>query len=136
MINLTQYFMGRDETYKSSLTDEIRANAANTVKRANDLLEVFYKANPSAHLRTVNSGWRPPALNARVPGAAPNSQHTVAKAVDLSDDDGALDAWLMTPAGQAALMAAGLWMEHPNSTPRWSHVQTVAPRSGRRVFIP
>ena len=136
MITVSDYFMGRDRVYASCLTDDIKLNAAETVKRANALLELFYAACPKAHQRNVNSGWRPPAINACVRGAAPRSNHMTGKAVDLGDDDGALDDWLMTIPGQAALVKIGLWMEHPSATPRWCHVQTVPPGSGRRVFHP
>jgi len=34
------------------------------------------------------------------------------------------------------LEAIGLWLEHPESTPRWCHVQIVPPASGKRVFRP
>lgn len=136
MITTAEFFMGRDRTYKSVLTDEIVNNALETVKRANLVLDAFYTANPKAHRRGVNSGWRPPAVNAGVRGAALKSKHMTGEAVDLGDDDGALDAWLMTPEGQAVLAKVGLWMEHPSATPRWCHLQTKPPGSGRRVFYP
>jgi len=136
MISLAQFFMGRDVTYKSALTPAVTANATDLLQRVNFLLEVFYAANPKAHARGVNSGWRPPALNASVKGAAPRSKHMTGQAIDVGDDDGALDAWLMTPLGQKALVEAKLWMEHPSATPRWCHLQSVPPGSGRRVFYP
>lgn len=135
-ITLEQFFMGRDKQYAAQLTPEFRANAAETVLRANALLTLFFFLNPAAKARKVNSGWRPPAVNAATKGAAALSKHMTCQAVDLSDPDGELDAWLMTEAGQDALIDIGLWMEHPNATPRWAHVQTVPPRSGRRVFMP
>lgn len=130
------FWMGRDKTYSCDLTDEICTNAAETVRRANLLLARFYVARPTAHKRVVNSGWRPPQVNARTERAAKLSNHMLAKAIDISDDDGQLDAWLMTTDGQAALAEIGLWMEHPSATPRWAHVQIVPPKSGRRVFLP
>lgn len=136
MIVIANYFMGRDATYASSLTPAISAAAAETVIRANMLLTMFYTANQKAHVRSVNSGWRPPAINARVSNAAPSSKHMTGQAIDIGDDDGQLDDWCMTVAGQAALTKIGLWMEHPSATPRWCHVQTVPPGSGRRVFNP
>lgn len=136
MITLAQFFMGRDVTYKSALTPVITANAVELLQRVNLLLAIFYAANPQAHQRGVNSGWRPPALNATVKGAAPKSKHMTGQAVDLGDDDGMLDAWLMTPLGQKALEEAALWMEHPSATPRWCHMQSRPPRSGKRTFYP
>ena len=136
MITIADYFMGRDKTFASALTPEIQKNAADLLSRVNFLMAVFYTSNPDAHSRRVNSGWRPPALNAKVPGAAAKSKHMTGHAIDIGDDDGALDAWLMTIPGQKALVDARLWMEHPSATPRWTHLQSEPPRSGRRVFYP
>jgi hypothetical protein len=136
MITLEQYWMTRDKAYANDLTDEIRENAEETVRRTNLLLEKFYKENPNAVKRRVNSGWRPPSVNAKTKGAALKSNHMLARAIDISDQDGQLDKWLMTQSGQNALEAIELWMEHPSATPNWAHVQIVPPRSGRRVFHP
>lgn len=136
MLTLKQYFMGRDATYSDQLTDTVYANAAITVQKANRVLALFYAAHPNAAKRGVNSGWRPPAVNAGVKNAAPKSLHMRAMAIDVSDDDEALDRWCMTLAGRKAMTDAGLWLEHPSATPRWCHWQTVAPRSGNRVFYP
>lgn len=136
MINLRQYWMGRDVTHAADLTPEIRDNARETVSRVNLLLMDFEAANPGAAQSTVNSGWRPPSVNAGVPGAAVKSKHLTAQAVDLRDDDGELDRWLTTPAGYNALINHGLYAEHADATPRWCHLQTVAPRSGNRIFRP
>lgn len=136
MINLRQYWMGRDVTHAADLTPEIQANARDTVSRANLLLLDFEAANPGAAPRTVNSGWRPPSVNAGVPGAAVRSKHLTAQAVDLRDDDGELDRWLTTATGLNALIEHDLYAEHADATPRWCHLQTVAPRSGSRIFRP
>lgn len=136
MITLEQFYMGRDKTYASELTAEIKKNATETVRRINLLLALFYAANPKAAKRSVNSGWRPAAINAGVKNAAPKSKHMLCLAGDLSDDDEALDKWCMTEAGREAMETVGLWLEHPSATPRWCHLQTVAPRSGNRVFYP
>ncbi|MEJ7805646.1 MAG: D-Ala-D-Ala carboxypeptidase family metallohydrolase [Telluria sp.] len=136
MISLADYFMGRDRTYAAAMTPAITQAATEMVRRANALLDQFHCANPKAHLRSVNSGWRPPALNARIANAAAKSKHMTGHAIDIGDDDGQLDEWLMTVPGQAALVKIGLWMEHPSATPRWSHLQSIPPGSGRRVFHP
>lgn len=137
MITLEQFYKGRNLQYASELTDSIKINAVETLRRANELLKRFYAANPkAAQNRGCNSGWRPAAVNAGTKGAAPMSNHMAAKAIDIGDDDEQLDAWLMTEQGQKALTDIGLWMEHPSKTPRWAHVQIVPPKSGRRVFMP
>lgn len=136
MIELAQYWMGRDRAYSTDLTDEIRANAAETVKRANRLIAIYQKATGDVRPRGVNSGWRPAAVNAATPGAAKKSNHMLGRALDISDASKAMKVWLMTPAGQQALVECELWMEHPNATPAWVHVQIVPPASNRRVFVP
>jgi len=135
MISLADYWMGRDKTHAAELTPEIRQNAIETVRRVNDLMK-------AAKLTcTVSSGWRPPAVNAGVAGAAKRSKHMLAQACDLQDSDGALDAWCL--ANLSELVRIGLWLEHPSATKTqgrfghgWCHVQTVPPKSGNRVFYP
>jgi hypothetical protein len=120
--------MGRDRQHHAELTPELRANARETVRRVNRLLQRAGLA------RKVTSGWRPAAVNATVPGAAKGSKHITCIAIDLEDQDGALDAWCM--ANLEVLEELGLWLEHPDATPDWCHLQTLPPRSGNRVFEP
>jgi len=136
MITLSEFYMGRDKAFASELTEEIRTNAAETVRRINAFLDLFYTHNPKAYKRTVNSGWRPPAVNARTKKAAKKSKHMMCLACDLSDDDELLDKWCMSANGRKAMETIGLWLEHPSATPRWCHLQTVPPNSGNRVFYP
>lgn len=130
MIALTDYWMGRDREFPLALTPQIEKNAELTVQLSNALLARFGEG------RKVNSGWRPPQVNAAIKTAAPNSKHMTGQAIDLADPDGDLDDWLMSREGQEALVEIGLWMEHPACTKSWTHLQTVPPRSGRRVFYP
>lgn len=141
MISRADYWMGRDAEFPMAMTPQIESHAFTTVDLANKLLERAAQAgitvpiNPRTGSR-LSSGWRPPSLNAKTPGAAPNSKHMTGQAVDVYDPEGDLDEWLMTDAGQQALLQLGLWMEHPSATKGWCHLQTVPPRSGRRVFYP
>jgi len=141
MITVNHYFMGRREQYPKELTPEIERNALLTVELVGRLLTQARSYGVSLDLNPktgslIASGWRPPEFNAKVAGAAPNSKHMTGQAVDIYDPDGDLDDWLMTGEGQAALAALNLWMEHPSATKSWSHLQTLPPRSGRRVFYP
>lgn len=143
-LTLDDYFTGpgrvrRDQCYAGDCTDEIRDAATETVRRVN--LVLFAMAKDGVHLAAdpetgslSHSGWRPPAVNAATRNAAPKSNHLKGKACDLYDPKGLLDAWCM--AHLDVLEGIGLWLEHPDSTAGWSHVQTVPPRSGRRVFRP
>ncbi len=135
-ITLADYFMGRDADFPEELTDQIRVNAALTVERVNYLLEAYAKATGDTRARKVNSGWRPLAVNMRVRGSAMTSRHLTGQACDLDDFNGSLDRWCASKAGLDELARIGLWLEHPDATPTWCHVQTVPPRSGNRVFRP
>lgn len=130
MITLEDYWMGREREFPTAMTPQIEKNAIYTVQLANALLARFGEG------RNVNSGWRPPSVNAGVPNAAPNSKHMTGQAIDLADPEGDLDDWLMSAEGQATLTELGLWHEHPAATKGWAHVQTIPPRSGRRTFYP
>lgn len=140
MIQLADYFMGRDVAFRHQLGPDMRREAARTVELANALL-VLAKA-AGVHLEAsprtgsvVSSGWRPPSVNEATPGAAVRSLHLTCQAIDLYDPDGSLDAWLLDNA-DTVLKDLGLWLEHPAATKGWAHVQTKPPRSGRRVFYP
>lgn len=135
-ITLADYWMGRDDDFPDELTPRVKANAALTVDRANELLVAYAEATGDTRHRKVNSGWRPLAINARVRGSAARSKHISGEAVDLDDFDGSLDRWCASASGLAALEKIGLWLEHPNHTNGWTHLQVVPPRSGRRVFFP
>jgi hypothetical protein len=120
-LKLADYYMGRDKLHRKELTRELRANARETLRRVNGLLR------RAGLMRKVTSGWRPATINAAVPGAARSSKH-------LEDRNGALDAWCL--AHPDVLEDLGLWLEHPDATPGWCHLQTQPPRSGNRVFHP
>jgi hypothetical protein len=135
MIDLTAFFSGRDKAFQQELTDEIRANAAQTVARVNALL----RRAGFEHICTANSGWRPPMINASVVNASPTSHHLTGRAIDLPDRDRMLAAWCV--AHLDVLEEIGLWLEDPRWTydrdgDHWVHLQTLPPRSGNRVFIP
>lgn len=129
MITLADYYMGRDQTHADELTAALRADAALTVQRVNALLT-------KAKITTarVSSGWRPLAINAATKNAAKASNHTRCRACDIADTKGALGRWCLSNLKE--LEAIGLWLEHPSKTPTWVHLQTVPPRSGRRIFLP
>lgn len=128
MITLRDYWMGRDQKYPDDLTPEIEGNAAELIDRVNLLLAAF------GETRKVNSGWRPPEVNAKTAGAAVKSKHMMGLAVDLADPDGDLDEWCME--NESELERLQLWLEHPAATKGWCHLQSVPPKSGKRVFYP
>jgi hypothetical protein len=141
MLTLADYWMGRDMTHGLELSTVIRKNAELMIDLADKLLilakthGVTLEHNPRTKT-IVSSGWRPPSYNATVPGAAPKSRHMTGQAIDLYDPDGDLDGWAFSDIGQRVLTDLGLWLEHPACTKGWCHVQSVPPKSGRRVFYP
>lgn len=148
MITTDDYFTGpdgvrRDKVYSAELTHEILANAQVTVDRWNLLLTHFYSENPTAQRRRVNSGWRPKAINAGTPGAAPNSTHLTGEALDGSDEDRMLAKWILGNELAAKKLAVpsyaakiGIWFEDFRTTPTWVHGQIIPPHSGLRIYIP
>jgi len=139
MITLADYWMGRDLQYPLAMSPQLERNALITVELANKLLVLAKSAgvplenNPRTHT-VVSSGWRPPDVNAATPGAAPKSKHITGQAIDLYDAEGNLDEWLLL--NPQILKDLGLWQEHPSATKGWTHVQSIPPRSGNRVFYP
>lgn len=131
MLTLDDYL--QDRQFSHTFPGELLPNAEKMVERTNVLL-TRYMAETGADLPRINSGWRPPTVNALVQGAAKKSKHMTCEAIDLDDDDGLLDDWCME--NLAVLEEIGLWMEHPAATKGWCHLQIVPPRSGRRVFYP
>lgn len=140
MITLSNYFMGRDRTHEAQCTDEIRTNAARTVERVNRVLARAEDAGVFPGIDEVTgtavaSGWRPPAINSRTQNAATGSRHVRAKACDLQDTpERDLARWCLRNLD--SLQEIGLWMEDPQWTPDWVHLQTEPPGSGRRVYRP
>lgn len=134
MITLQDYWMGRNKTHTKELTADIVANATALLVKVNALLSEFRYATKDTEQRKVRSGWRPPEINAATPNAAPNSKHMIGSAVDIADPDGDLDEWCMNNTSTLARM--GLWLEHPSATKGWTHLQSLPPKSGNRVFYP
>ena len=130
MITWQSYFKGRDIQNRDELTDEIRRNAQVTVDRVTEMLARAGRSD----INTVNSGWRPKGVNDATANAAKGSKHLTAEACDLPDADRSLCQWAVDNLD--VLEDIGLWMEDPRWTSTWLHVQTIPPKSGRRVFIP
>lgn len=135
MITLSQYFMGRDQTFAAECDATIRRNAEETVRRANELIqlaqigEIFFFPEDE-----VASGWRPREVNDATCNAALGSAHLTAQALDKRDPERKFARWCLQNLPE--LEQIGLWMEDPRWTPTWVHLQTYAPKSGKRVFIP
>lgn len=112
---------------------QIEVNAATLLQRANALMQA-YTAATGNEAGALRSGWRPPAVNACTPGASATSKHMTGEAVDIADNNQAINEWVMTEQGTQALIECELWHEHPRDTPSWCHVQSAPPHSGNRHF--
>lgn len=95
--------------------------------------------------RKINAlGYQPPMIatsclrsladQKRINPSAMGSSHLYGCAVDIADPKGELAHWLITT--QDTLVKCGLWMENPDKTPGWTHLQSYAPKSMNRVFNP
>lgn len=124
-------YANRPIDYPPDHTTEV--NAAILAARVARLFEEYRKATgKQLSAKDFTSGYRPAAINAKVQGAAPKSNHQYGCAVDVADADGAFDKWCYE--NTSILAICGLWLEHPDSTNGWTHLQCVPPRSRARVF--
>lgn len=120
-----EYLKGREVHYP--LTEEMEANLIKLMKALNPIREAYGK------VLTITSGYRTPAGNAAA-GGAKKSNHMLCLACDFKDTDGKFAAWCLE--NLALLEEHGVYIESPEHTKGWLHMQIVPPRSGNRVFIP
>jgi len=62
------------------------------------------------------------------------SNHLSGRAVDFSDSDGKLKAWVKDNI--KLMEEIGLWLEDFSATKTWCHFQINPPKSGNRFFLP
>lgn len=126
MITREEILMGRDKAYP--LDEEQKENLEKLLIALNMFRKLYGKP------MVVSSGYRPAQINAVVEGAAKKSNHIKCLACDFRDSDGELDKWCMENLD--VLERCGLYLEDPNYTNGWCHLQAIAPPSKKRVFIP
>lgn len=117
--------MGRDKT--DPLTPEMEENLHKLLTALDGLREAFGKP------MKISSGYRPASVNKAV-GGAKKSNHMMCLACDFQDKTGEIDEFCLD--NLKLLKELGLYLESPNHTVGWCHVQLKAPSSGNRVFIP
>lgn len=123
MIDIKTYLMGRDKMYPLDPIKE--ANAIELLRRVNGLLfELGIKAD-------ITSGYRPGHWNKKA-GGSEKSAHLSCEAIDLKDNFGKIKEAITIEL----LKKYDLYMEHPDSTVGWCHLQSRKTRSGKRVFHP
>ena len=115
-----------------STTPDIDANLAILLDKMNQVRTAYNIP------MTVDSGLRSQAqqdaLIAAGKSNASKSKHLTGQAVDIADSTRVLKDWVI--ANMELMETIGLWFEDFDHTPTWVHFQTVAPLSGKRVFIP
>lgn len=121
-------------------TVERQANAARLLSVINPLEEemtrdygILFLTNPKTKTQVSGEtlgGFRPQSA----PVGAPHSAHKEGLAVDRYDPNGMIDEWMMNH--QDRLAELGVHIEHPSTTPGWSHWTIRAPGSGLPVFYP
>lgn len=124
---LTSSLRYEDRADHEECTSTVRANAADTAERVSKLLDRLGLKGD------VTSGFRTSASNKSAAGAK-RSAHMSGEAVDLHDPQGVIKDAIM--ANRAVLEECNLYMESPQATPTWCHLQTRPTKSGNRVFIP
>lgn len=127
-ITKDELLMGRDKKYPQEYTQEISNNLDNLLIVINKVRDSYGKP------MMVTSGWRPADINAVTVGAAAHSNHTIGLAVDIADPVGDLRNYVLT--NLALMQEIGMFFEDFNWTRSWVHFQIVAPKSGKRIFVP
>lgn len=123
MIHIETYLMGRDKMYP--LDDIKKENATKLLLKVNAL---FSELKITPHL---TSGYRPGHWNKNAGGSL-KSAHLTCEAIDLADEFGKIKK-LIT---KELLEKHDLYMEHPENTKNWLHLQTRRTGSGNRIFKP
>lgn len=105
------------------VTDEVKKNAEDLIKRVNALL-----VDLSISKVVVSSGFRSSTVNAATPGSAKRSAHMTGRAVDLMDDKSQTICKKILSKPDL-LKKHGLWMEDSAHTigknTNWVHLDTI-----------
>lgn len=124
-ISRDEVLMGRDTEFP--LTPELETNLIKLLEALNKIRDAYGKP------LSVSSGYRPGHYNSDAGGAA-NSPHKSCEACDFHDPDRALTNWILF--NKQILPQCGLYMESPDRTVGWVHLQVRVIPSGNRIFIP
>lgn len=125
MITREEILMQRDKEFP--LTPELENNLKKLLEAVNKFRKAYNKP------LFVSSGYRPGAYN-KAAGGAKKSNHMICLAVDFKDKDGEVDKFAKD--NLKLLEECGLYLEDPDHTPGWCHLQCSPPKSGKRVFKP
>jgi hypothetical protein len=123
MITPKEYLMDRDKDFPLDMRQAM--NMADLLSRINHLIAALKIST------RVTSGYRPSAINKKI-GGAKMSTHTVCAGIDLLDTQG--DIGKMLKANVKILEEYGLYLENPDYTKGWVHLDTKTRKN--RIFIP
>lgn len=133
MITRAEYLKGRDKLFPDEFTQQISDNVDTFLETFNVIRQAWGKP------MTVNSGYRPAAVNAATPGASKGSNHQIGRAIDIDDADGSL--WKWTLENLDLLAKLGIYCEDARWTRTkngggWCHFQDLPPASKKRIYVP
>lgn len=141
MLSIDDYFGAKINCEEVTLAMRARAEEV-LLPRVNRILDAAYEAGAYDNAVDPDTGTQISGARGGVGDGgfrlsnshtgAVNSKHKQAQAVDIFDPANVLDDWL----NDALLTEFGLYREHPDSTRGWCHLQSVAPKSGKRTFKP
>jgi uncharacterized protein YcbK (DUF882 family) len=119
-----------------SLDKKVQDNLKELHKRINIVRSAYGKPMiVTSGLRTTKHHLEIYARKGIYPPKVPmKSNHLSGRAVDFSDADGKLKAWVKDNI--KLMEEIGLWMEDFSATKTWCHFQINPPKSGNRFFLP
>lgn len=132
MQDLYKYFSRKeylkDRDLEFHLTEQQEYNYTTLLLPRLNLLRLKYNKS-----MIISSGYRPEIYNKKAGGAG-KSNHLLCLACDFVDSNGEIDIFCLK--NLKFLEEIGLYLENPDYTEGWCHVQCVSPKSGARIFIP
>ena len=119
-----------------SLDKKVQDNLKELHKRINIVRLAYGKPMiVTSGLRTLKHHLEIYARKGIYPPKVPmKSNHLSRRAVDFSDSDGKLKAWVKDNI--KLMEEIGLWLEDFSATKTWCHFQINPPKSGNRFFLP
>lgn len=131
-LTLTRYYTSDGKYPGRETSDELdlvaRVNAGKLIEAVNGLLTDLGIKNV-----TITSGFRTVAANVAA-GGSKNSAHCLCLAIDLADPDH--DIYRTCRVNVPLLEKWGIYLEHEDATPTWTHMTIRRPGSGARFFHP
>lgn len=131
---MTHFTESEINNHGYELTPDIKANIGVLIDRLSQIREAYGKP------MIVTSGLRSQEDQMRINANAPKSTHIQGEAADIQDKDGKLRDFIL--ANMDLMAKIGVWFEDFDSTKGshpgggWVHIQSVPPKSGKRVYIP